>query len=160
MDPLLAPTMRGLCCPRAPPSDDWYGGLGVSLGNFEACKPQKVGGCGWVMWPPEFGFEPRSPRYGPFLFQAGWTQTAHIQAIFGHFWAVSPTYRGARGQQKVLCQGAIEAHVECTDGLPSFGRFEWVLELFLAKKGCFGAENAQFWEGTSRLGAPAPGRHR
>ena len=47
MDPPLAPTMRGLCCPPAPPNPHWYGGLGVSLGDSEASKPQKVGGCGW-----------------------------------------------------------------------------------------------------------------
>ena len=48
MDPALAPTMRGLCSPPAPPSPHWYGGLGVSLGDSEAWKPQKVGGCGWT----------------------------------------------------------------------------------------------------------------
>ena len=51
VDPSLAPTMRGLCCPPAPPSDHWYGGLGVSLGDSEACKPQKVGGYGWTRCP-------------------------------------------------------------------------------------------------------------
>ena len=44
VDPLLAPTVRGLGCPPAPPSDHRYGGLGVSLGDSEAWKPQKVGG--------------------------------------------------------------------------------------------------------------------
>ena len=48
MDPPLAPTMRGLCCPPAPPSPHCYGGLGVSFGDSEAWKPQKVGGCGWT----------------------------------------------------------------------------------------------------------------
>ena len=33
VDPPLAPTMRGLGCRLTPPSDHWYGGLGVSLGN-------------------------------------------------------------------------------------------------------------------------------
>ena len=50
--------------------------------------------------------------------------------------------------------------MECSNGLPLFGRLEWVSEPFLAKKGCFGAENAQIWEGTSKLGTPAPGCHR
>ena len=31
---------------------------------------------------------------------------------------------------------------------------------FGPKKGCFVAPNAQFWEGISKLGAPAPGRQR
>ena len=48
VDPPLAPTVRGLSCPPAVPSDHWYGGLGGSLGNFEAWKPRKVGGCGWT----------------------------------------------------------------------------------------------------------------
>ena len=51
VDPPLAPAVRGPRCPPAPPSDDWYGGLGVSLGDFEAWKPQKVGGCGWTRCP-------------------------------------------------------------------------------------------------------------
>ena len=51
MDPPLAPTVRGPGCPPAPPSDNWYGGLGVSLGDSEAWKPQKVGGCGWTRCP-------------------------------------------------------------------------------------------------------------
>ena len=51
MDPPLAPTVRGLGCPPAPPSDHWYGGLGVSLGDSEGWKPQKVGGCGWTRCP-------------------------------------------------------------------------------------------------------------
>ena len=50
--------------------------------------------------------------------------------------------------------------MKCSNRFPSFVRFDWVLGPFWAKKGCFGAENAQFREGTSRLGATAPGRHR
>ena len=51
MDPPLAPTVRGPGCPPAAPSDHWYGGLGGSLGDSEAWKPQKVGGCGWTRCP-------------------------------------------------------------------------------------------------------------
>ena len=51
VDPPLAPTVRRLACPPAPPSDHWYGGLRVSLGDFEAWKPPKVGGCGWTRCP-------------------------------------------------------------------------------------------------------------
>ena len=39
------------CAGRAAPSDHRYGGLGVSLGDSEVWKPQKVGGCGWNMYP-------------------------------------------------------------------------------------------------------------
>ena len=51
VDPPLAATMRGPGCPPAEPSDHRCGGLGVSLGDSEAWKPQKVGGCGWTRCP-------------------------------------------------------------------------------------------------------------
>ena len=51
VDPPLAPTVRGLRCPPAAQSDHWYECVGVSLGDFEAWKPQKVGGCGWNRCP-------------------------------------------------------------------------------------------------------------
>ena len=51
VDPPLAPATRGLGCPPDPPIDHWYGGLGGSLGDSEAWKPQKVGGCGWTRCP-------------------------------------------------------------------------------------------------------------
>ena len=51
VDPPLAPTVRRLCYPPAPPSDHRYGVLRVSLGDSEAWKPQKVGGCGWTRCP-------------------------------------------------------------------------------------------------------------
>ena len=35
VDPPLAPTVRGLAGPPAAPSDHWYGGLRVSLGESE-----------------------------------------------------------------------------------------------------------------------------
>ena len=59
-----------------------------------------------------------------------------------------------------MCRGAIKAHVECSNSFPLFVRFDWVTGPFWAKKGCFGAQNTQFWEGTSRFAAPAPGHHR
>ena len=51
VDPPLAPAVRRLGCPQAPPSDHWYGGLGGSLGDSEAWKPHKVGVCGWTRCP-------------------------------------------------------------------------------------------------------------
>ena len=51
VDPPLAPAVRGPGCPPARPSDHWFGGLGVSLGDSAAWKPQKVGGCGWTRCP-------------------------------------------------------------------------------------------------------------
>ena len=46
--PTVGPAVRGPVCPLAQPSDHWYGCLGVRLGDSEAWKPQKVGGCGWT----------------------------------------------------------------------------------------------------------------
>ena len=63
-------------------------------------------------------------------------------------------------QHHVLSHGEVKPHVQCSHRFPSFGHFVRVWGPFWAKNGCFGAQNAQFWEGTSRLGAPAPGRHR
>ena len=51
MDRPLAPPVRGLAGPPAAPSDHWYGGLGVSLGDSKAWKPPKVGVCGWTRCP-------------------------------------------------------------------------------------------------------------
>ena len=39
VDPPLAHTVRGLPGPPAAPCDHWYGGLPVSLGYWEFCKP-------------------------------------------------------------------------------------------------------------------------
>ena len=39
VDPPLAPTVRRLAGHPAAPSDHWYGGLRVSLGDSEAWKP-------------------------------------------------------------------------------------------------------------------------
>ena len=51
VDPPLTPTMRGPSCPPVAPSDHRYGGLGASLGDSEAWKPQKLGCCGWTRCP-------------------------------------------------------------------------------------------------------------
>ena len=64
------------------------------------------------------------------------------------------------GSKGHTCHKELRAHVECTNRIPSFVRFDEVPGPFWAKKGRFGTQNAQFWEGTSQLAAPAPGRHR
>ena len=160
VDPPWAPAVHGPGSPPAPPSQHYYRGLGVSLGDSEGWKPQKVGDGAWTRCPRNLVLSHVAQDTARSWVWACLTQTAHIQAIFSHFWAVSRTYGGARGQQRALGHGAIEAHVEGSNRLRSLGRFEWFLGPFWAKKGCFGAQNAQFWEGTSKLGAPAPGRHR
>ena len=85
VDPPLAPAVRGPGCPPAPPNDHWYGGLGLSLGDFEAWKPQKVGGCGWTRCPRNSVLSHVAQDTARSWFWACWTQTPHIQAIFGPF---------------------------------------------------------------------------
>ena len=90
VDPPLAPTVRGPGCPPAAPSDQWYGGLGVLLGNSEAWKPQKVGGCGWT----------RCPRNRILSHTAQDTARAWFRgvgahcAVFGAFWRLFGPFLG------------------------------------------------------------------
>ena len=109
VDPPLAPAVRGLWCPPTPPSDHQYKGLGVSLGDSEAWQPQKVGGCGWNRCPRTRVSSHVAQDTAGSWFRARLTQITHLRAIFGHFWAVSWTYRGARGQERALGHGAIKA---------------------------------------------------
>ena len=90
VDPLLALAVRGPGFPLAPPSDHRYGGLGVSLGNCEAWKPQKVGGCGWT----------RCPRNRILSHVAQDTARACFRgvgahrAVFGAFWRLFGPFLG------------------------------------------------------------------
>ena len=83
MDPPLAPTVHSLSCPPVPRSEQGYGGLGVSLGDSKAWKPQKVGGRGWTrcLWNlvlSHIAQDTARSRFGGLL-----TQTARN---LGHFW--------------------------------------------------------------------------
>ena len=111
-DPSLAPTVHRPGCPPAPSSDHWYEGLGVSLGDCEARKPQKVGGCRWTRCTRNSVLSHVAQHTARSLFWGYLTQIAHIQAIFSHFWAVFRTYRGVRGQQRALGHGAIKVQCE------------------------------------------------
>ena len=90
MDPPLALAGRGPGCPPAAPSDHRYGGLGVSLGDSEAWKPQKVGGCGWT----------RCPRNWILSHVAQDTARAWFRAVgahgadFGAFWRLFGPFLG------------------------------------------------------------------
>ena len=83
VDPPLAPTVRGLGYLPAPPSDHRYRGLGVSLGDFEAWKPQKVGGCGRTRCPYILDLSHVAEDAARAWFWPCLTQTVHI---LGHFW--------------------------------------------------------------------------
>ena len=110
--------------------------------------------------PSEFVFEPRSPRYGPFLVSGCCCTLRRFWGFLAPFWAISRKYRGVRGHQRSLGHEKGKPHVKCSSRLPSFGCFEPLLGPFWAENGCFWPKTAQIWEGTYRLGAPAPGRHR
>ena len=98
----LAPAVRRLCCPRAVPSDSWYGCRGVRCGDSEGWKPQKVGGCGWT----------RCPRNRNLSHVAQDTARASFRGVGAHyavfvgflvpFWAVSQTYCGVEGHERAL----------------------------------------------------------
>ena len=155
MDPPLAPTVRGPGYPPAPPSDHWYGGLGVSLGESEAHKPQKIGGCGWTRCPWNFGFEPRSPKYGPFLVLGCRGKCcAQFGPFFGRFSDIAEL-EGSKGF-------FVTKKSEGTWSVQTVSLPLAVLTMF---RGCFGPKKAVLGHkmcgfGTSILAAPAPGRHR
>ena len=90
VDPPLAPTVRRPGCPLAPQSDHWYRGLGGSLGDSEAWKPQKVGGFGWT----------RCPRNSDLSHIAQDTARAWFRGVgahcadFGAFWRLFGPFLG------------------------------------------------------------------
>ena len=77
VEPPLAPTVHGLCCPPATRSDHRYEGVGVSLCDSEAWKPQKVGGCGWNRCPRNSVLSHVARDTARSLFWPCWTQITH-----------------------------------------------------------------------------------
>ena len=90
VDPPLAPTVRGLAGPPAAPSDHWYGGLRVSLGDSEAWKPYKVGGCGWTRCPRNSFLSHVAQDTARSWFRGA---GAHC-AVFGTFWRLFGPFLG------------------------------------------------------------------
>ena len=90
MDPLLALAGRGPGCPPAAPSDHRCGGLGVSLGDSEAWKPQKVGGCGWTRCPRNWDLSHVVQDTARAWFRG---VGAHC-AVFGAFWRLFGPFLG------------------------------------------------------------------
>ena len=100
MDPPLAPTVPGPGCPRAAPSDHRYGGLGGSLGDFEAWKPQKVGGCGWTWCPPNQILSHVAQDTARAWFRGVGAHCAYFGAfwrLFGRFLGHIVEFKGTRG---------------------------------------------------------------
>ena len=96
--------------------------------------------------PSEIRYEPRSPKYSPFLVLGPFdTNYTHM----------GPTYLGVGGQQRALCDEEVNAHVQCTNLFPSFCHFEWILRPFWAKKANLGHKKSNFgWAPTDS--APQP----
>ena len=90
-------------------------------------------------------------------FWACLTETAHIQAIFSHFWAISQTYRGVQGHQRALGHRAIKAHVKCSNHFPSLGRYDWVSGPFLGQKRLFWGTKCAVLGGHLPTWRPRPG---
>ena len=90
VDPPLAPTVRGLAGPPAAPSDQWYGGLRVSLGDSEAWKAQKVGGGGWTRCPRNWFLSHVAQDTARSWFRGA---GAHC-AAFGAFWRLFGPFLG------------------------------------------------------------------
>ena len=109
----------------------------------------------------EFGLEPSSPRYGPFLvlglFDKNCAQLRPFLAIFG---AVLRHIVETEGNKGRFIVRRSRRQLQLGNLFPVFGRFKRDQVPLWAKKGCFGAHNAQFWENTCQLGSPAPGHHQ
>ena len=98
--PPLALAGRGPSYPPAAPSDHRYGGLGVSLGDSEAWKPQKVGGCGWTRCPRNWDFSHVAQDTASAWFRGVGAHCADLGAfwrLFGPFIGYIVELKGTRG---------------------------------------------------------------
>ena len=105
--------------------------------------------------PSEFGFEPRSPRYGPFLVLGLFdTNNAHLS----HFWRLFGPFLGhiveLEGKKGLLGMGQSRRTWSVATVSLRLADLNGFSGPFSGKKGCFCAQNAQFWQSTP------PGRHR
>ena len=154
MDPPLAPPVRGLGCPPAAPSDHWYGGLGVLLDVSEACKPQKVGGCGWTRCPRNWDLSHIAQDTARSWFRSVGAHCADFSAFwhhFGTFLGHIVHLKGTRGpfdtvKSSRTCSVA-------TVSLP-LGVSPGFWGLFWAKNGSFGPKQRRFGRAPPNLAPP------
>ena len=130
------------------------GGLGLSVGDFEGWKPQQVGGCGWTRCPWNLGLS-QVPQYmANSQFWGSLAQSAHkfarFLAIFGPFLGDMVELQGNKG--RFLTRQSRRTCIVRTISLCLL-LLTWFWGRFGPKKGSFGAQNAQFCEGASQLGA-------
>ena len=153
----LTLTVRRPGCSLAQPSDQWYGGLGVSLNNSEGWKPQNLWVCWWTKCLYIWYLIHVAQDTARSWFSGRLTQIAHI---LGHLWVVSRTHGRVRVPQEALSHRALKAHIQRTNSFPPVARLKWGSEPFWGNKSYFGAYNVQFWKSTSPIGVPGPGHHR
>ena len=149
-DPALAPTVRGPACPPAPPSDHWYGGLGGSLGDSEAWKPQKVGSCGWTRCLRNSDLSHVPGNFRPVLGFGLWVRIAQV---FGDFWRLFGPFLGhiveLKGTRELF--DTSKSSRTCSVDTVS-------LRLVVSPGfwGCFGRKMAVFGPKVRRLGRAPP----
>ena len=157
VDPPLAPTVRGLARPPAAPSDQWYGGLRVSLGDSAAWKSPKVGGCGWTRCPRNSDLSHVAPDTARSWFRGA---GAHC-ADFGAFWQLFGPFLGhivesegtmgplvMRKSSRTWSVAAISLRLGV---LPGFGGY------FGRKKAVFGPKLRRFGRAPPDLAPPPRG---
>ena len=96
VDPPLAPTVTRLCCPPAKRTYHWYEVVGISLGDSEAWKPQKMGGCGWNTCPRNLVLSHVTQDTAPSWFWMCWAVRRFL-AIFGLFLGHIVELEGKKG---------------------------------------------------------------
>ena len=151
VDPPLAPALRRPGCPPAPPSDHWLGGLGVSLGDSEPWKPQKVGGCGWTGCPRNSVLS----HVGQDTARAWFRGVGAHCADFGAFWRLFGPFlrhivalkgtRGLFGTAKTSRTCTVATVSLCMGVSPGFGGY------FGRKMAVFGLKLRRFGRGPPNL---------
>ena len=147
MDRPLGPAVRGPGCPPAPPNDHWYGGLGGSLGNSEAWKPQKVGGCGWTRCPLNSDWSHVAQDRA-----RAWFRGVGAHSLFGPFLGHTVQLKGTRGlfdTVKSIRTWGIETVSLRLGPLPGFWSY------FGRKMAVFGQQLRRFGRAPPNL-APTP----
>ena len=137
VDPPLARTVRGLCCPPAPPSDHRYGDLGVSLGDSEAC-------CGWTRCPRNRIFSHVAQDTARAWFRGVGAHGAPFEAfwrLFGLFLGHIVELKGTRGlfdtakSSRTCSVATVSLHLGVS---PTFGGY------FGQKMAAFGPKSRRF----------------
>ena len=145
VDPPLAASVRGPGCPPAPPSDHWYGGLGGSLGDSAAWKPQKVGGCGWTRCPRNSDLSHVAQDTARAWFRGVCAHCADFGAfwrLFGHFLGHIVELKGTKGlfdtvKSSCMCSVAtVSLHLGDLPGV--WGYFGRKMDVFGPKLRRFG----------------------